>query len=366
MRRALIAGIGALLAVGCASVEGQYRKAVESRNENRIRSFIHGHPESPLVMDAVVVLDTVRFERAAADTGTTSLQHFMQTYPTSRLAANASILLAERVRTRDIARLTAQVQSDPTAAALVALADLHRSGGGYVAADSLYRRATELEPDNASAHTGLALAYLERGMTTEADQEIEHAQRLAPSDGAVLLAAGEYYRLVGRPDLAISSFQKVLNGTPDNPQAHLKLGLLYLDIGRNRNAVWEFLRVRELDSKNISALYYLAVAYADQGDGVTALRYLETYMGAPHSAEDAEILAKAQVLYDRLKGEVRKGEGMEGGVVADPNNPTQGAQPAAQGRNPSREPSSSHGKAPVGSGIPGPFGGRGGVSRKGG
>jgi len=366
MRRVLFASMCALLAAACASVEGQYRRAVESRNEDRIRSFIHSHPESPLIMDAAVVLDSVRFERAVADTGIASLQHFMQTYPTSRLAPNASMVLAQRVRDREIARLTAQMETDPQAQDVVSLADLHRARGDHALADSLYRRAIELDANSAGAHTGLALAYLERGMTVEADQEIEQAQLLAPNDSNVLLAAGEYYRLVGRPDLAVSSFQRVLNAAPDHIQAHIKLGLLYLDIGRNRSAVWEFLRVRELDSKNITALYYLAVAYADQGDAATALRHLDSYMNAPHGAEDADILAKAQVLYDRLKGEVKSGEGMEGGVVADPNNPTPSAAPAGQGKAPSKEPPSVHGKAPVGQGRTGPFGGRGGVSRKGG
>lgn len=350
----------ALLAVGCATVEGQYRRAVASRNESRIRRFIQSHPESPLVMDAAAVLDTVRFERAAEDTSVRALQHFMQTYPTSRLSAKASILLAERLRDGEIRRLTALVEDDPRPADMVALADLHRARGDHDTAERLYRQAVEGDPTHPGAHTGLALAYLERGMTAEADAEIEQAQRLAPNDINVQLAAGEYYRLVGRPDLAIASFQRVLNAAPENTDAHMKLGLVYLDIGQNRNAVWEFLRVRELDGKNVPSLYYLGVAYADQGDGVSALRHLETYLNAPHSAEDAEILAKAQILYERLKGEVRTGEGMAGGVVADPTNPTAAPAPSGgQAKQPAKQPPSSHGKIPVGQQrMPGMVGGK--------
>lgn len=357
MRRVLSLCVCAILAIGCASAEGRYRKAVRSRNEDRILKFMRGNPQAgALVMEAAAVLDTVRFERAAADTGTSKLQHFVQTYPTNPLAPNASLLLAERIRLREIARLTAQVESDPQPEPLVALGDLYRVNGDYAAADSIYRRAISLAPGSAGAHTGLARAYLDRGMIAEADSEIEIAQRLAPTDLNVLLAAGEYYRLVGRPDLAISAFQKILNGSPDNVDAHLKLGLVYLDIGRNRQAIWEFLRVRELDSRNSVSLYYLAAAYADQGDGITALRHLTTYMNAPHSAEDAEVLAKARVLYDRLKSEVRSGEGVGGEVIADPANPE--AKPApAQGQKPgARQPSSDHGKAPVGGRRPGAIG----------
>ncbi len=361
MTRALCTSLCALLVVGCASVESQYRKAVQSRNEDRIRRFIHRHPESPLIRAAAAALDTVRFERAAADTGVASLQRFVQMYPTSALAPNASLLLAERLRDREIARLKAQTASDPEPAQMVRLADLLRLKGDLVVADSVYRVVIERDPNNAAAHTGLAVTYLDRGMIDAADLEIETAQRLAPDDPNVLLAAGEYYRLVGRPDLAISALQRVLNAQPDNVTARMRLGLIYLDIGKNKSAVWEFLKVRELDPKNVPALYYLGVAYADQGDGVTAMRHLENYLNSPHTAEDADLLAKARLLYDRLKSEARAGQGV-GGVIADPNNPA--ATPAPQGSPPPRRPPSAHGKQPTGLGPAG--GGRGGLIRKGG
>ncbi|MBN1426336.1 tetratricopeptide repeat protein [Candidatus Fermentibacteria bacterium] len=361
MRYLFLTGVCVALALGCASVEGRYRSAVRSRDENRILKFMRGNPQAgALVMQAASVLDTVRFERAAADTGIVSLQHFVQTYPTNPLAPNASLLLAERIRHRDIARLTAEVESDPQPEPLVALAGLHYDDGDFDAADSLYRRAIALAPDNASAHTGLARAYLDQGMVDEADSEIEIAQRLAPTDVNVLLAAGEYYRLVGRPDLAIASFQSVLNSSPDNADAHMELGLVYLDIGRNRNAVWEFLRVRELDGRNVVSLYYLAAAYADQGDGATALRHLSTYLNSPHSAEEAEVLANARVLYDRLKSEVRTGMGTGGEVFADPSNPEpKPAQPQTQKPGATKQPPAS-GRPPVGGGRVGAIGTVGG------
>jgi Flp pilus assembly protein TadD len=309
------------LIAGCASVERQYRKATESRDEEKIRKFIHGHPESPLIMDAVAVLDTVRFENAVADSGPSSLERFLRAYPTSPLAPEASQILASRIRDQEMEQLRAQLIEEENPRTLVELADRHRDKGELETADSLYNRAIDTAPDLPGAHTGLGMVYLRMGRTEEADQQIDIARSLAPTNPGVLLASGEYYRTVGRPDLAINSFQTLLNQDPNDIHAHMNLGLLYLDVGQNRNAVWAFMRVQELDKDNVAVLYYFGVAYADQGDANSAVRYLEQYLRAPHTEEDAENLESAQALLEDLRSDVRYGQGRAGSVVADPKNP---------------------------------------------
>lgn len=327
------AGILILTTFGCASVEKQYQNAVESRDEGKIRKFIQSHPESPLIMDAAVVLDTVKYESAIADTGIANIEAFLRKYPTNPLAPQASQELARRLRDRELDALRAQIREDKTPDLLIELADIHVSREEYEAADSLYNEAIVIEPNLAPAHTGLAIVYLEQGMTGEADEEIDLALSLAPGNPRVQFAAGEYYRRIGRPDLAINAFQRVLNNDFDNVEAHLQLGIIYLDAGQNKNAVYEFRQVQTLDPTNVPSLYYLGVAYADQGDAATAMRYLDDYLRAPHSEDDIENLAKARTLIDQLKA--NRGEGFSGGgrVVADPNNPEPQKQPS-QDRKP--------------------------------
>lgn len=321
------------LVAGCASVERQYRKATDSRDEERIRKFIHSHPESPLIMDAVAVLDTVRFENAVADSGTASLERFLQTYATSPLAPEASQILAARIRDQEMEQLRAQLIDEESPRILVELADRHRDKGELETADSLYNRALNNATDMPEAHTGLGMVYLRMGRTEEADQQIDIARALAPTDPGVLLASGEYYRTVGRPDLAINSFQTLLNQDPNDIKAHMNLGLLYLDVGQNRNAVWAFMRVQELDKDNVSVLYYLGVAYADQGDANAAVQYLEQYLRAPHTEEDSENIESAQALLEDLRSDARYGKGRSGSVIADPNNPR--SKPKPQNKRPS-------------------------------
>jgi len=329
-----------LMLFGCASVEKQYQNAVDSRNENKIRKFIQSHPESPLIMDAAVVLDTVKYESAIADTGTAALEEFLRKYPTNPLAPQASQELARRIRDRELEILRAQLREEKTPDLLIELADIHLNREEYEDADSLYNEAIIMEPNLASAHTGLAMVYLERGMTVEADEEIDLALDLSPANPRVQFAAGEYYKRIGRPDLAINAFQRVLNNDFDNVEAHLQLGIIYLDAGQNKNAVYEFRQVQTLDPTNVPSLYYLGVAYADQGDAVTAIRYLDDYLRAPHSEEDVENIDKARSLVEQLKA--GRGDTISGGgrVVADPNNPQPQTQPKpdrkpqGQNRNP--------------------------------
>ncbi len=340
------------LVAGCASVERQYRNVVESRDEERIRKFIRSHPESPLIMDAVVVLDTVRLENAIADSGTASLKHLLQAYPTSPLAPEASRILATRIRDEEMVMLRTELIEEERPDLLVELADRHRNKGEFDTADSLYNRALVLDPNVPAAHTGLAQIYLSQGKHQQADEEIDTARMLAPTNPAVLLAAGEYYRIIGRPDLAINSFQSLLNQEPDNIQAHLNLGLLYLDVGKNMLAIWSFMKVTELDRDNVAVLYHLGVAYADQGDGTTAVRYLDQYIRSPHTEEDSANLAKAQDLVERLRGDVKYGEGGAGSVVADPDNrKTPPPSAAPKPRNPGRQPGVVGGVNPYGRGA---------------
>jgi Flp pilus assembly protein TadD len=348
--RILTLGALVLLIAGCASVERQYRKATESRDEERIRKFIHSHPESPLIMDAVAVLDTVRFENAVADSGTALLERFLEAYPTSPLAPEASQILASRIRDQEMDQLRAELVQEENPRVLVELADRHLDRGELETADSLYNRALNTAPDMPAAHTGLGMVYLRMGRTEDADQQIDMARALAPTDPGVL-------RTVGRPDLAINAFQTLLNQDPNDVQAHMKLGLLYLDVKQNRNAVWAFMRVQELDKDNVAVLYYLGVAYADQGDANSAVRYLEQYLRAPHTEEDAENLEAAQALLEELRSDVRYGQGHGGSVVADPKNP----KPRPKPQN---KPQSAGNKPQVGGGWLNPWGRGTGARRR--
>ena len=72
----------------------------------------------------------------------------------------------------------AALQSAPFSPALVNLGNLAFEGGATDAALEYYRRAIECDPQNASAHRHLALAYRRSGREPEAYEAFRRARRL--------------------------------------------------------------------------------------------------------------------------------------------------------------------------------------------
>jgi Flp pilus assembly protein TadD len=93
--------------------------------------------------------------------------------------------------------------------------------GDYPAAERYFRRATELTPENAEAHTDLAVALMYQERWADAHGELEMAGQLAPETPEVYFLQGVVYR-DGMSDVAQArkAWEKFLAIVPaDSPQA---------------------------------------------------------------------------------------------------------------------------------------------------
>jgi Flp pilus assembly protein TadD len=93
--------------------------------------------------------------------------------------------------------------------------------GDYATAERYFRRATELAPENAAAHTDLAVSLMYQSRWTDAHGELEEAGRLAPETPEVYFLKGVVYR-DGMSDSkrARDAWEKFLTMVPaDSPQA---------------------------------------------------------------------------------------------------------------------------------------------------
>lgn len=112
-------------------------------------------------------------------------------------------------------------------------------------AESLYRRALELDPELAIAHTNLGNIHFRRG----------------------------------EEDLAVELYRKALSLDDDQPEAQYNLGYVLLDRGDAAAAVPYFERAVKADGTFADAHFYLAMAYESVGDRKRARpawrRYLE-------------------------------------------------------------------------------------------
>jgi adenylate cyclase len=109
------------------------------------------------------------------------------------------------------------------------------------------RRAVELEPNLSFAYTWLGAALMYAGRPEEAISLYQKAIRLNPFPPAYYLRdLGEAYRMAERYEEAITAFKKTIQSNPDHLEAHLGLACVYSILDRNddnREEVAEVLRI---------------------------------------------------------------------------------------------------------------------------
>ena len=95
--------------------------------------------------------------------------------------------------------------------------------GEYQRAEQYFRRATELVPESAMAHTDLAVSLMYQQRWADAQGELEIADRLAPETPEVYFLQGVVYRDGMRDSTrAREAWQRFLAvAPPDSPQAEM-------------------------------------------------------------------------------------------------------------------------------------------------
>jgi tetratricopeptide (TPR) repeat protein len=186
-------------------------------------------------------------------------------------------------------------------------------------AESEFRRAIELNPNNAAAHYFYAFAYLSpEGRFDQGLDEYRTALSLDPlssimgANYAVMLMQARRY-----PE-ALAQFQKVLARDPNFPPAHYKLSELYATTGRFADAVGEIRKAfpkavsTSADAKGYRALTMgiedsdrsaaVALAAIVAGDRDQAFEYLEK----AYSDGDGELVITIRIpALDPLRSDPR-------------------------------------------------------------
>ncbi len=103
------------------------------------------------------------------------------------------------------------------------------SSGGGVVSDEDARIAL--------AKRNIGIDYLSKGRTPMAIRELQLAQELNPHDLVTTHWLGEAYRRRGLLDRALEQFLKAVEGMPDDPDLHLNLAGLYVQLKRFPEAI---------------------------------------------------------------------------------------------------------------------------------
>ncbi len=136
----------------------------------------------------------------------------------------------------------------------------------WAGADQAFRRALELDPNDATALHGYAECLAARGTLEEARPIIERAQQLEPMSLTVNAGLGWIHFFRRDYEQAINRFEKTLALDPDYVFLHWFLGQAYLMNGSSDRAMASFRRGLELSTQHPGMAAYLAYTCGRHGD----------------------------------------------------------------------------------------------------
>lgn len=148
-------------------------------------------------------------------------------------------------------------QTETTSTAAEADAWLAKGNTAYEAknydeAITCYKKATELDPDFASAYYNLGIIYAAKGLFDEAVSAYKKVLTINPDYYAARNNLATAYITIGMFDDAITELKQVLASNPDLPHAHFNLGQCYLSKGNSSLAADHY--------------YKAGVLFVDRGD----------------------------------------------------------------------------------------------------
>lgn len=168
----------------------------------------------------------------------------------------------------EIIALEKEVAASPHSAELLhklgrAYMDSHR----YEKASEAYKRAVELKPDFAQAHSDLGWAYHELGRDDEAAESANAALKIDTTSKSAVnahLLIGLILFQRGRAPESIESLKQALKMHSDSPDseydaAHFGLGCAYVKVGDKKSALaeYEILKAREPGSDGLGLSKHL-------------------------------------------------------------------------------------------------------------
>jgi TolB-like protein/DNA-binding winged helix-turn-helix (wHTH) protein/Tfp pilus assembly protein PilF len=187
----------------------------------------------------------------------------------------------------------------------------------FDAAEADFRRALDLNPSSVNGRSWYAHFLVSQNRIDEALRELNRAHRLDPLSSIIDANIGWFHLLSGEVEVAEQQLRRTLDLDPDFVISHYYLGILLTTTGRHDEAVDHLQRAVELSRDADFTRAVLAVARARSGDpaGVSAIadglraeardRYVSpvslVYLAVAEDDRDAAFAA-LEAAFDERKG----------------------------------------------------------------
>jgi tetratricopeptide (TPR) repeat protein len=134
------------------------------------------------------------------------------------------------------------------------------------------RKAAELLPQDAEAHSNLGVALQDQGQWAQGLESLQRALALNPNDAGTLLYAANASKALGQAGEAVALYKRALRLEPASPEAHNNLGNAYLERGAFREAADSYRRALQLKPQDAVIHCNLGVALRELGELESAER----------------------------------------------------------------------------------------------
>ncbi len=165
----------------------------------------------------------------------------------------------------------------------------------WTKAEEAFKRAIEINPNLAGAHTLYAEYLSQLGRFDDALREIKMAEELDPLRTGLVGNEGSIYYFARQYDEAIAKKQIHVSSAPENPFAYLGLANAYVQKGQYSEAILAYQTSIKLE-ETTSALIYLGRAYAQIGKRVEAVAIVDKLKSTDKYVSPAEL----SILYAAL------------------------------------------------------------------
>jgi|GEM_PF-2747229 len=204
----------------------------------------------------------------------------------------------------------------------------------------IYQKAVVENPDDASAHYNLGLAYRQLGQYSKAIRELKEVLRLVPDHAKAKIALGKTYVLLGRggkkyqrlkPEKAVVKYKKIVTKNPKDAKAQRLLGDAYRELGKCHQAIEAYKKALRIDAEDAETYLYLGICYYKVNwfpEAVAELKQAlalningsaHIYLGLIYRATEADPKPVKEGLRIYVKGDYAEDE--KRAVLKNPNDP---------------------------------------------
>ncbi len=137
-----------------------------------------------------------------------------------------------------------------------------------------FSRALALDPASATAHHWFSHYFMAVGDIGKATEQMQAARRLEPLSSSINIGIGWCYYYGKQYEQAIDQYRSVVEMDPSFPMAHETLGMAYQQKGMMTEALSEFKKAVSLSDSSPYSVAGLATAYAAAGQSAAAQQEL--------------------------------------------------------------------------------------------